>query len=284
MINVHQKGYTLLEVMIVISISAAMFTIVSITFGGKQEQVQFTQAVRDFDSKLNDIMNDVSVGYYESDSTVGCTASSSPREPVVDISPSNNSSLGSSDDCVSVGKVIQFSPDKTDADVSGLVSESEQIIRTYNMVGLREDDDGSSPVTLEEIKPRVIPLPSVLQLRYGLKVTNVAMDASGTITQPLGAVAVFSSLGRTVGNESSDTTENLKISAVRTTIPGMSTVDIVSPLNDLVDPSNPGIVNNSRVILCVSDAGENRRASITFGGNIRGTIIDFDAYDEVLCG
>ncbi len=285
MILVRQKGYTLLEVLIVISVSAAMFSIVAITFGGKQDQVQFTQAVRDFDSQLKDIMNDVSVGYFETDKTVECRAigGGSSRRPQVTINATADNSLGSNDDCVLVGKVMQFSPSKADSDTSGLSSDSDQIIRIFNMVGLREDAAGNNPVTLEESKPRAIPLPSILQLRYGLRVTDVIMENQTPPTK-LGAISFFSSYGRTVGNETSDTGENLKVSAIRGTVPTMTQSNIItSVLNDLENPSNQRLYTSSKIILCVSNPSKSRRASITFGGNSQGTVLDFDSYNTALC-
>ena len=60
----NRGGYTIVEGLVVIAVTAAVFLSASLLFRGRQLQVQFDQSIKDFEATMRDIMNDVSTGYY----------------------------------------------------------------------------------------------------------------------------------------------------------------------------------------------------------------------------
>lgn len=90
-------GYTIIETLIFLAISSLLFLSAVSTIGGRQASVQFTQATRDAQSKIQELINQVSTGYYPS-AGYTCTAS------VAGLSFTNISSVqGTSKDCVFLG-------------------------------------------------------------------------------------------------------------------------------------------------------------------------------------
>lgn len=106
------NGYTIVETLIFLAVSAAMFVSAMALISGRQAKAEFTQGVRTFNSTLQDVANDVSTGYY-ADSTVNgtrfsCTANAVSVSLFAAGGPSDNQ--GTNKDCIFVGKTIQFGP------------------------------------------------------------------------------------------------------------------------------------------------------------------------------
>jgi type II secretory pathway pseudopilin PulG len=124
-----QRGYTIVEVLIFIAVTAMIFVAAMSAVGGRQQQVQFAQGLREFESKLQDVMNDVTTGYYPSNTTIGCSVSLLGKTEV-DFS-SVGQKLGSNSDCVYFGKAIQILPNSAE------YPENDTKIVIYNLVGKR---------------------------------------------------------------------------------------------------------------------------------------------------
>jgi type II secretory pathway pseudopilin PulG len=279
--TVHYKGYTILEVIIVLAVSSAMFGFVAVAFGGRQQQVQFTQAVRDFDSQLKNIMNDVSVGYYAKPDNLVCEAvgNSVNRRPVPAIDTSESPELGTNEDCIFIGKAIQFSPSG-----SAIDAEEDQIMRVYNVVGLRIDENGSNPTTIADAVPRAAPGPVENQLKWGLKVKR--MIFLGDMSSESSGLAFLSSLNKVGSSTDSQSTENVKTSIVPDVSESLTESEFIDEIELVQDKLNDGsmsLSNAPKVVICVTDANDDRKATVTFGGNFSGSVIDFDNYDETVC-
>jgi type II secretory pathway pseudopilin PulG len=276
--TVQEKGYTVLELMIVLAVSAGMFSIVAVTFGGKQQQAQFTQGVRDFDSRIKDISNDVSLGYYPANESVGCNAVGG----IITVLPGGTAdALGSNNDCISIGKVLQFSP----GDPSNFTADDDQIIKIFNVVGLRESAQGTNPTTVVAAAPAGIPNPEQVLLKWGLRVRKVVY-ANNVSTSATSGLAIFSELNRGSQLKANASNESVQISL----IPGVSVKTEEGPMITEINSIASKITNGSmlvsnvpEIVICVTDADNSRQATITFGGSIAGSVIDFDNYDEAVC-
>ncbi len=68
------SGYTIVEVMIFLGVSGALFFSVMLLVSGQQGRTEFSQSIRDFQSTIEDTANDVATGYYTSSGSFICTA------------------------------------------------------------------------------------------------------------------------------------------------------------------------------------------------------------------
>ncbi|MDB5170237.1 MAG: hypothetical protein JWN82_633 [Candidatus Saccharibacteria bacterium] len=110
----RSRGYTILETMIFLAVSAAMFVSAMALINGRQQRTEFTAAVRDFEAAVNDIANDVSTGYYANATATGerinCDVSGSGN---IQLKQSGSDTQGKSLGCIFIGKAVQFSPADT---------------------------------------------------------------------------------------------------------------------------------------------------------------------------
>jgi hypothetical protein len=268
---VRSGGYTIIETLIFLAVSGAMFISAMALISGRQAKADFNSAVRDFDSQLQDIANDVSDGYYSNLLSNGrelkCSATSSN---LLLGAEATTGTQGSHNECIFMGKAIQFEPQgKTGS---------------YNLmllVGKRLNDDNEDVTDYNEAvitavaPPYGVDATTNFKLRGGAEVTCVMY--SDVPSETLGAPGVDPC---SVGNE----TDNVAfISALRAspTSSGGSQVDIVLP---------PGTTNNGRseqavanaikgyrihepvmnpsqgVLICITSGGTNQHAIVRLAG------------------
>lgn len=134
-----QHGYTIVEVLIFLAVSALLFGTTMAMLSGRQSRTQFSNSVRDFETKLLDVANDVANGYYQSPGDIKCTKSGT----TVSIQPTTGT-LGTNKDCILVGRVVKLGMGP------GGGSEKYGI---YSLVGLRESTPGKDVAGLGESKP-----------------------------------------------------------------------------------------------------------------------------------
>lgn len=125
-------GFTIIETLIVLAVSSTMLISIISMINGQQGKSQFNQAINSVTQQLQQTIDDVANGYYPT-SNISC--SSSAGLPVI---TSVNSGLGSNQDCVLVGKVIQF--DSTDP--------VNQKFIAYPMVDLRTGANVNSRIAI----------------------------------------------------------------------------------------------------------------------------------------
>jgi prepilin-type N-terminal cleavage/methylation domain-containing protein len=101
------SGFTILEVMIVLAVTAIIF-FMSITFiQGKEAYNQFLVAINNVEAQLNEDINNVRDGSYVFPNNISCSGGSS--SPLISISGSD-SNQGTNKGCIFVGDAIAFHP------------------------------------------------------------------------------------------------------------------------------------------------------------------------------
>ncbi len=265
----HNRGYTILELLIVIAVSAAMFFTAIIAFNGRQQEVQFTQAVRDFDSRLIDLTNDVSTGFFNNDGNQACTVISDVIQFVG--SPDEQ---GSNDDCVFIGKVLQFRPG------SGPPGEYDEM-NVITVVGKRKATSGELSNSLVDSAPKAAPNSvETIALDWGLRVTKVFVtDSSGANTN-IGAVGLFTAFTTFAAEENAVISNNQQVRhmGIAGSTFGMTADDsgVFTPIANIA--SEP---NGDAVTICLQKADQTKRAAIVIGKDgTRGTTVQFDGYDS----
>ncbi len=178
------RGFTIVETMLFLAISMLILVGAIIAVGGQQRRTQFSQSMRDLDSYLQDVFNDVSNGYYNPQTGLNCTVDGSGVVSFVSGGVSDNTA------CTYIGKVIQFAA----TDMSG------EVIHVYTVAG-RRMNAGMEVTTLAESNPAIIGTASTnaydeYQLQWGVKLLNANLP--NTL-----ALGVFSTFGNTGSSSAS---------------------------------------------------------------------------------
>lgn len=271
-------GYTVIEVLLFVALTSFLLLVAISNVTSGQRQVQFVQGARDFESQLSDIINDVPTGFYPSNDQLSCRPG--VGRPVID--DSGGSGLGKNEDCMYVGKAVQFRPDGNDTKALVFTLAGQRLI-------------GGKPVTsIDEALPVAVANPAVagfldsvaeIPLRNGVQVSKV-FNGDGpnplTIDMMYGTIAVLAAFeGSTPAG---DMSQAVQIGAVRGTILGNSKQQAFDLINQLqtTSPGNNGefVRADGGMVVCLIGEG-NRKASITLGASgSSGTKLDIDTYDQ----
>jgi type II secretory pathway pseudopilin PulG len=124
------SGFTIVETLIFLGVTAVMLVSALLLVGGQQRKTEFTQAVRDIESQIKDVANDVSTGYYSSSSNFTCKDNGASKLVI----SSDISKLGTNSDCIFIGRAVQFKVEGSDGEGFAL----------YNIAGKRGASELSS--------------------------------------------------------------------------------------------------------------------------------------------
>jgi len=181
-------GYTIIEVLVVLAVTGALFVSAAILFNGKQGRTEFSQSMRDFESKLQTVANEVSTGFYVTGFT--CKANGSGQVKVT----SPVASEGANEGCIFLGKAVHSDGDQLD---------------TYTVVGKQYIGSSTDDVvTIDDAKPVAVSqyssgnspdVTNTYQNKWGMKVTAIKEADSNN---PIGTFAFISELGGGVGASS----------------------------------------------------------------------------------
>jgi len=267
-------GFTIVEVVIVLGVTSALFISTVLVVNGRQATADFDQAIGVVQSRIQQVMDDVTNGFYPLGNSFTCTAPAS-GEP--NLSGPSMNGQGQNSGCVFLGKIMQFD-----------VLSKPQTIYTYSLVG-RQCTDGQAigngsatcdtPKTLADAYPVGL-LPSANPLgskedstettQIGAQLEVVNMYYNNNPAQKTRSVAFItnpSSLssatnGITAGTESAQ----LYVDKAVTTQQSQQTYN---GNLDCTSISCPNYQQVSNVNICLSDGSPNRSALIDIGDHGR---------------
>lgn len=151
-----EAGYTITEVMVVLAVSAVMFSAIVLAFSGRQGRVEFSQSVRDYEAQLQSVMNEVATGYYQSNLKCTLDGGGNPS-----ISSAVTADAGTNSACIFAGKVVV--PDRATGDASMIST-----LVGRRVVGTRDVE------TLAEAKPVVAKsFDKSFRHSFGIKVRQI---------------------------------------------------------------------------------------------------------------
>lgn len=240
--NAPGAGYTLTEVLIVLAVTTIMFASVAVLLRGRQATVEFTQSVRDYETKLLNVISDVRTGYYNTGFTCRALSTGAPGIANTPEPPASNSS------CIFVGKVVQANA-TPGSDIYTLVGR-----RT---VGSATSDDVE---TLAEARPVVATVANETYVHpFRLRVHRIVRQSNSGIT--VHAIGFLNKLAGGVAN------------AAPGEGGGSNTIELYGLLNSssLVSPAPVVDVANFRhltdgVIICLRGQNTDQFAEISVGG------------------
>jgi hypothetical protein len=251
-IQLH-AGYTIVEVMIFLVISVGLFGTAVLNINTQNNRTQFNQTIDTLQLRFQDSLNDVSTGYYPSNSNFSCV--SSPAGP--NLTTAAPKEQGKNTGCIFVGKTIQFAPDSNGARYD-----------IYTMVGNRLDASGKEVSNKDDAKPRLLAAlgrPGIVDqpsLTSGVVITRVLKLGD---LQPIGGVALISDFGQTssIGNTVSGNASRVTLAAVNTTTLNMPSSSFAGAIETSANIDFAGAANG--ILVCLREQGGTRTASITIG-------------------
>ena len=281
-----KQGYTILETMIVIGVSAVMFITAVAAFSGSQQDVQFSQSIRDLESKIQDVINDVSVGFFNNDGSIACSEASAAGDRLdLVYDASLSAQQGSNNECIFVGKAIQFAP-----------NGDPNSIQIYTIFCRRNAASGGVTQSLNDAEPEVIADVSnpdlnryieQYDLEWGTEISHVGINDGGSV-ENYGAVAFVTAFARSIGNVdiSNSSVRNGAVKGTTLTDTQTQFITTINNLNEDTTSLAAGSIDlrgNEEINVCLrSPSGD--RASIVIGGSGSTTTrLAIDNFDPDVC-
>lgn len=188
--SLRGAGFTIVETLIVLAVTSAMFLIAMLAFRGQHDRTQFNQSIRDTQSKIQDVANDVTAGYFPQVDGWSCQRGDGVNKP--EVVTSSGSTQGTNQQCIFVGKAIHFGV--ADDECSDNCTE----LHIVTMIGNRKVTTATGTKDVENLEEANLaaasadsPYNESYTLLYGMGVSRV-VDGDG---KNLSGVAVLSSLG-----------------------------------------------------------------------------------------
>jgi hypothetical protein len=228
---------------------------------GKQAKSEFRQGMDTINGQINTVINDVSNGFYPSNSNFNCQAAQTGPPSLTTVAESQGSNKG----CSFAGKVVQFSVPGT----------SGQGYNIYTVVGRQFKSDATGSSTHSLIPPssfaEALPVPvttattggvdltQIGTLKWGLRVEGMF---NGDRSHPIDAVGFFSGFATT-------TDDNLASGAaapIAVALPNVPTDDVPGQIKALWTASPSIVSQNPQIIICFS-GGANQFGRLNIGSD-----------------
>lgn len=279
--DAQKPGFTIVEVMIFLAVSGALFISVMALISGQQQKTEFSQGIRDLQGQIQDTLNDVTTGYYSKSKAYTCTA------PIVAGPPSfstTSQEQGANLGCIFVGRALQFN--------------SAQYIR-YTIAGRQFDTSLPQKNVSTLTDANIVPIASTtggiddtetIALPYGIKVLKMQYT-TGVVATSIGAVGFFSTFDHAASSSSgtqavdlvpipgTDLTQNK--SSIIPHLSGLKNDGSNTYITDAVSPSPTTKNPDGGVRICFISGGSSEVGVITIGGKGNGPLnAKLDLYDK----
>jgi hypothetical protein len=257
---VPARGYTVVEVMVFLAVSSALFVIIAGTFSGRQAATEFSAATREMESRLQDIANDISTGFYSNPGTFRCQVSGGV--PAILGTPPGPTQ-GTNQDCIFLGRVAQF-------DLGG---SSGRRYNLYSIVGARQASDHDVQ-DFDEAQPRAIAQPTYAfdlteteQIPPGLTIRSIYAQY-GPNRRRIRAVGFFSSFGTSAAADPTSLSVNIIPLGFPPT--GNDKDDVVNDVPNITTAYADAFANpDGGVVVCMEGEATNQHALLRLGGRNR---------------
>lgn len=108
----YASGFTIVETLIVLAVTAAIFVATLAVINGRQSKTEFQTAINSITQQIQQIVNQTSSGYFPSNNSFQCSAGAAGLPNVSE--GGSGTGQGTNLGCVFIGKVIQFGVHGTD--------------------------------------------------------------------------------------------------------------------------------------------------------------------------
>jgi prepilin-type N-terminal cleavage/methylation domain-containing protein len=274
-----QYGFTIVEVLIVLAVTGILFASTLSLMSGRQNRAEFTQAINNIKSQIDQTINEVSTGNYPNNAQFTCQVLG-PGQPTITGAAAGQGSNGG---CISLGRVVHFFDDAT-------VGGNPEQFFTYTIAG-RQFTAGSQNVTTSILtaKPILVArtdnsslgFPDITgdtsNLLYGLRTSAAQVPTpkamyytDSTGSYPIGSFALVSSLGSyNQGNINSGSGQvNLLPIASSSSLTNPSSTEVEGINSFLASANVDNALNPSDgVTICFTSGSSTQSGKITIGFN-----------------
>lgn len=249
------QGFTMVETLIVLAVTGALFAAVAVTLSGRQARTQFTQAVQEVESQISQIIGDVGVGYYPDSTKFTCSAALTG--PAI---TAGSTEQGANKGCIFLGKAIQFN----------VGNKTDQEFKVHTIAGLQRNTAGEEVTSYSEAKPKAVSPPgapdaSVTEpLLYGLSISKATYGNSDT---PVGTIAFVNSLASYSSGSIVSGSQQVKVIPVRGSNLGQSQEQGATAINNELATSD--VDPEGGIKLCFVSGASDQSGLITIGSKGR---------------
>ncbi|HET8671732.1 MAG TPA: type II secretion system protein [Candidatus Saccharimonadales bacterium] len=268
------RGFTIIETLMVLAISAALFVAIAAVLSGRQGRTEFSQAIQDIKNQIQQQINDVGSGLYGNTNNFSCSAGGLGPN----ISPIASGDQGANTGCIFLGKAMQFQ-------VAG--SNNPEQFKVFPIAGLQRDSAGDEVTSYALARPKVVAPsssdPSVPdgtstgRLLYNITTQDIRYGASpGTA---VGAVAFVNSLASASGDLVGS--QRVNVIPINSSTLNASPEAAAQTINTMLatSPINP----SGGVQLCFVSGSTNQSGLIVIGGNNRELSVTLSIKENTTC-
>lgn len=246
----NHAGFTIVEVLVVLAVTGALFVSAAVAISGRTNKTQFQQSINDVVTMLSQSINSTSIGYYPNTSDFTCQNVSN-----VLVLKTGTNHQGTNNDCIFLGKATQF----------GVSSTDPQQVATFPIAALRTDSTGQDVHDLASADPTVIPNgESTDPLLYGLTVSK--MYYNNDPTKQIGAFAIITDLSNYSYSNSflqSGSQQMILVPILNTSL-GATIPSTATAINANLKLSTAA---TSGVQICLDSGTTNQSGLVTIGGS-----------------
>lgn len=291
----NRGGFTIVETLMALGVASVIFVVVIGSITDRQNRIQFSQGMRDINSNISDVLNDVTTGFFPTTPGMTCLAGSNNDAPLLGYDASTGDTTGARKDCVFAGKVIQIGTDT-----------SASLGFVYSMAGRRLTYNGansSDVASFSELKPIVIDSKNTDNITVPLPAGISNIDATISLSLPYGirivrsdgsdggrAIGVFYKdfRGVSLNSQASSGVTLVAVADVVSATSGpssMTQTNVIAAADDTTALVAKFLSGSATLTLCFKSGTTNQTATITIGDGIQGSLrLDYDVdLSGVLC-
>jgi prepilin-type N-terminal cleavage/methylation domain-containing protein len=259
-------GYTIIEVMIVLAVSSVMFFAATTLLANKQGKTEFSQAMRDIETQIQSVVNDVGVSRYPATDSL-CETNPATGRPRLVNSPGGG--IGTSQECLFLGKAIFLD-----------AQPSPKQLRIYSVLSRSTTPGGAVITNFEQATPEPMMsefstphLTEFYTLPFGVSIVSATQDIPvSSFFSPTYMMGFYNSLQNQNSTPGSQSIKTIGYAGVRSTSSAGTRRAAVRETTPLVRP-----VDSKAWIICLQSGTSSERARLTINASSSGitTKLDF---------
>lgn len=266
-------GFTVMEVLIVLGVTALLFFSAAAMIVGRQNRTAFEQSVRNIHSQIQAVIDEVVVGHYPNITGLQCTVTGSgPRITA------GSGGQGTNGNCIFMGRVIQF----------GVGAEPE-LFRAYTVAGLRLNTANEPVQSLAQAQPILVAPSNAFPDTPDVSITAILENGltTGSLvygdgSSQAGGIVIWQSLPAASGSGSlASGAQSVSIGPVTGTSLGMGQQEFVNAANASLVASP--LDDPEGIRLCFVSGSTEQSGLITIGKNRRPLEVTLDMKSNRTC-